>query len=147
MNDLEFYETDAATGIDYIKDTLESGATVPLTVTGSSMMPLLKPHRDIVWLEKCDAEQIKNGDILLFEREGGKPVLHRVVKIKNDRLIMNGDALDWSEVIRKSQVAARVKKIERDGKTIDCDSKALRLWDAAWYVTRPIRPILRRIKK
>ena len=116
-----------------------------MTVTGSSMMPLLRPNRDVVWLEKCDAERIEKGDVLLFEREGGKPVLHRVVKIKNNRLIMNGDALDWSEVIEKSQVIACVKKIDRDGKTIDCGSKPLKLWETVWNSTAPVRPAFKKI--
>lgn len=146
MNDLNFYETDAATGLEYIKESLKSGATVPLTVTGSSMMPLLKPHRDIVWLERCGDGDIKKGAILLFERRNGKPVLHRVIKIRNNELTMNGDAQSQSEKIDKKQVVACVKKIERNGKIIDIGNKRLKAWDGLWRVTRPVRPILIKIK-
>lgn len=146
MNDLNFYETDAVTGLEYIKESLKSGVSVPLTVTGSSMMPLLKPHRDIVWLERCGDEDIKKGAILLFERSNGKPVLHRVIKIKNNELIMNGDAQKQTEKIEKKQVVACVKKIERNGKTVDVRNKKLKVWDDLWRVTRPVRPILIKIK-
>lgn len=145
MNDLNFYETESEKGLEYIKEAVDSGATVPLTVTGSSMMPLLKPQRDIVWLERCGDDDIKKGAILLFERAGGKPVLHRVVNIKNGRLVMNGDALSWSETIDKAQVVACVKRIERNGKTVSCEDKAVKVRDALWYVTRPIRPVLKKL--
>lgn len=146
MNDLNYYETDTKKGIRYIKEALKSNATVPLTVTGSSMMPFLKPQRDIVWLEKCDVGQIKKGDILLFERENGKPVLHRVIKIRNDVLIMNGDALSWAEQIKKTQVIACVKKFERNKKMFTCDSKRVKLWNALWSVTRPVRTVIRKVR-
>ncbi|MBQ8015630.1 MAG: peptidase S24 [Clostridia bacterium] len=109
------------------------------------MMPLLKPQRDIVWLEQCDMRQIKKGDILLFERGNGKPVLHRVRKIENDVLIMNGDALYWTEPIEKTQVIACVKKFERNKKMFTCESKKIKLWNMIWYITRPVRLVLRRL--
>lgn len=145
MNNLIFYETDTENALCYIKESLKSGIAVPLTVTGSSMMPILKPQRDIVWLEYCDMNQIKKGDILLFERSNGKPVLHRVRKIKNDVLIMNGDALCFTETIEKTQVIACVKKFERNKKMFNCDSKAIKLWNMMWYFTRPVRPILKKL--
>lgn len=146
MNDLNFYETDSQTGLNYIKEALKSEAPVPLNVTGLSMMPLLKQRRDTVWLVSCDVDKIKKGDILLFERNNGKPVLHRVRKIENDLLIMNGDALSYSETIEKRQVVAYVKKIVRKGKTIDTGSKKLKAWNKLWNLTLHIRPILRRMK-
>ncbi len=145
MNNLNFYETDTEKGLCYIKESLKSGAAVPLTVTGSSMMPLLKPQRDLVWLEQCSVQQIKKGDILLFERSNGKPVLHRVRKIKNDVLIMNGDALYWTETIEKIQVIACVKNFERNKKMFTCESKRIKLWNMMWYITRPVRPFFRKL--
>lgn len=145
MNDLNFYETEAEKGLEYIKEAVNGGAAVPLTVTGSSMMPLLRPHRDIVWLEKHKDEDIKKGAILLFVRAGGKPVLHRVRKIKNGSLVMNGDALSWSETIEAGKVIACVKSFERNGKTISCEDKAIKMWNAFWYTTRPVRPILKKL--
>ncbi len=145
MNDLNFYETDTENGLFYIKESLKNGDAVALTVTGSSMMPLLKPQRDIVWLEQCDIQQIKKGDILLFERENGKPVLHRVRKVNNDFLLMNGDALYWNEAIKKTQVVARVKKFKRNKKEFTCESKKVKAWNAVWYITRPVRIVLRKL--
>ena len=118
---------------------------MPLTVTGSSMMPLLKPQRDIVWLERCGENDIKKGAVLLFERNGGKPVLHRVIKAQGDKLIMNGDALSWSETIEKTQVIACVKKIERNGRIISCEDGMVKAYNALWRTTRPIRPVLRKL--
>lgn len=139
-------ETDTGTGLCYIKESLANGAAVPLTVTGSSMMPLLKPQRDFVWLEPCDTEQIRKGDIVLFERDNGKPVLHRVRKVEDDgTLLMNGDALFWSETIEKNQIVACVKRFERNQKIFTCDSLTVKLWNMCWHVTRPFRSVLRKI--
>ncbi len=146
MNDLEVYEIGMCEGAACIKEMADSGVSVPLAVTGSSMMPLLKPGRDIVWLEPCDKGSVKRGTILLFERADGTLVLHRARKIRNGRLLMNGDALSWSETVEFVQIIACVNKIERNGKMLDCNSLQMKLRDAFWYPTRPFRPFLKKIR-
>lgn len=52
---------------------LDAGASVPLRVTGNSMVPFLRDRRDLVSLRAPRFLPYQPGDILLF-RPGGRPV-------------------------------------------------------------------------
>ena len=74
---------------------LSGGAQVKFTVSGYSMYPLLHSNADTVILTK--KQRIKKYDILLYKRENGEFVLHRVVGFmkeagkKNGTMCMAGD--------------------------------------------------------
>lgn len=126
----------------FLPSVLETGSSVPLVVTGNSMLPFLKNKRDTVWLRT--ERSPKRGQILLFRRTDGTFILHRVRRIRADgMLVMNGDAQAWCETISPDQVLASVTAFSRPGKkTVPSDGFFLRLRDVLWYPTRPIRPFL-----
>ncbi|MBR4960304.1 MAG: S24/S26 family peptidase [Clostridia bacterium] len=129
---------------EYLLELLDSGAVIPLIVTGSSMLPFLKDGRDTVLLQKVD--KFKKGQILFFRRRNGLFVLHRIRKIRSDgRILVNGDAQNWCEIVLPEQAAAVVIGFVRDGKTRNAGSFPIRLRDTLWYPTRPIRPLIFRI--
>lgn len=137
---------------DIIEETVNSGGTMPLVVTGNSMKPFMKDGENTVWLEACRDSDYKRGRILLFRREDGKFVLHRVRKVMSDgNLVMNGDAQYWCEVIKKEQALAVVTNIETNGKKQSCNSVIYRLKVEVWQTLKPFRPyifrIMRKIKK
>lgn len=119
---------------------IEAGGSFQLTVTGSSMAPTLHAGEDAVLLEK--AEAIQTGDILLFRRSTGAYILHRCIRIRGDRLTMNGDAQSWTEEISKSQVCAKAVKLRRAGKW----EENRPLYAALWPLTRKLRPLLLKIR-
>ena len=131
-----------------LMDTISAGGRICLVVTGSSMTPFLKHERDVVFLRKWEEKKIKSGQILLFQRKDSSLVLHRIRKIfPNGKLLMNGDAQAWCETISLEQVIAVVSSVERKGKQISCDSIRFQLWNWLWYPTRPIRPILFKLRR
>ncbi len=135
-----------------IEDTVKKSGSMPLVVTGNSMNPFMKDGRDTVWLEDCKALDYKRGKILLFKREDGKIVLHRVRKVMSDGiLVMNGDAQYWCEEIKKEQVLAVVTYIERNGKKTSCNSLTYKIKIELWQLLKPVRPLIfkvqRKIKK
>lgn len=143
MNDLENLGICAAE----IKELVQAGTAVPLCVTGSSMMPFLRPCRDVVWLKEAEESSFKVGDILLFERSDGSLVLHRVRKLLHGgRLLMNGDALTECEVIERAQVIASVFEITAEDKKIRCDSFGSKLQRILWHPTLKIRPYLKKMR-
>ena len=73
----------------YIKQAIDAGKDVRLTVTGFSMYPLLRGGSDDVILTK--PETIKKYDVVLFERENGEYIFHRVIKKKGNILTIAGD--------------------------------------------------------
>lgn len=66
------------------------GGVFPLTVTGTSMCPFLRPGRDQVTLAAPD-RPLRRGDVALFLRPDGSPVLHRVVAADGRGLFFLGD--------------------------------------------------------
>lgn len=66
-------------------------ATVVLTVTGGSMLPLLAGGRDRVTLGPVP-ERLRRGEVLLYHRADGSYVLHRLTGFGQDgTLVFCGD--------------------------------------------------------
>ncbi len=109
--------------VPIIKEAIKNDGEFKLLVSGNSMSPVLKDKRDYVYLKSIEKHTLKRGDIVFIRRDTGEYVLHRVYKIiENKGFIMNGDAQGWTEVVRKDQVIAYVKKIERKGIEIKCSN-------------------------
>lgn len=126
-----------------LTEIISAGGRICLVVTGSSMRPFLKHGRDMVCLRAWEENDIKRGQILLFQRQDQSLILHRIRKCLQDgKLLMNGDAQAWCETISLNQVVAAVSSIERKGQHLSCDHIWFRFWNWLWYPTRPIRPIL-----
>ncbi len=125
-----------------LEKTINDGGLVPLVVTGRSMSPFLREGTDTVVIRKCNDSDFVRGKVLLFKRENGALVLHRVRKaLPDNRLEMNGDAQYWCETIESPQVIGVVAKIIRDGKEIPCGKNTL------WHILKPLRPIIFRVQR
>lgn len=125
-----------------LEKTINDGGCVSLFVTGNSMNPFLKDGRDTVLLEKPAEKDFVRGRIILFRRESGALILHRIRKVLPDnKLLMNGDAQYWCETVDKSQAIAVVRKIFRDGKEIPCGKNTL------WHILKPLRPFIFRVQR
>ncbi len=124
---------------------LEEGGQFLLTVTGDSMRPTLRPERDAVALAAPKA--YRRGDIVLFRRDSGEYILHRIVGVRGDRLTMNGDAQTWTEEIAGKQVIAVVRQICRDGRRYNCQGVFGRLYGRGAAALRPARRWLFRLRE
>ena len=105
-----------------IEESISTGGEFRLFHKGKSMMPLLREGKDSVLLVKPD--NIQKNDIVLFVRESGQFVMHRVVKIKGDEYIMCGDYQCVLERgIKKENIVAKVKGVFRENEYNDLTSK------------------------
>ena len=59
-------------------------AVVP--ISGTSMWPLLKEGKSQIQLVSGGTKQLKKGDVVLYRREDGTLVLHRIIKIVKKKL-------------------------------------------------------------
>lgn len=124
---------------------LENGEA-PLLVTGSSMYPTFRSGRDTVILKKTDTLPRK-GDVILYLRENGQYVLHRIVGRKKDLLILSGDNQFEPEDLKPSQVIARVVAFRRGGKEYPVTHLGYRLWVWIWVLVFPLRRPLLRLRR
>ncbi|MEE0265433.1 MAG: S24/S26 family peptidase [Acutalibacteraceae bacterium] len=131
-----------------IEKTVSENGTFPLTVTGTSMTPTLYSNRDIVHLVSTAVKPYKKYDIVLFKRNNGTVVLHRIIKILDDNmLLINGDSQTWTEEINDTQIIAVVKSFKRKGRLVDCDNLLYRIRMSLWCKARRIRPFLFKVSR
>ena len=124
---------------------LENGQA-ELTVTGDSMYPTLWHLRDRVYLEKRTP---KKRDIILYKRENGKYVLHRIVGLRPGGFWCSGDNQWEKEAVDPEQVIAVVVRICRNGKELSIEDSGydlrIRLWTAMMPVRKPVLAARRRL--
>lgn len=126
-----------------LKEMLSAGASVPIVVTGSSMVPFLRHQKDVVYLRSPDLMPPKRGDILFFQRDTGEFILHRLYRIVNGNFIINGDAQNWFEGITPNQVLGVVEKISRNkGKKFSPRRLDWKVMSTIWRWLLPVRPRL-----
>ena len=118
---------------------LENGGRAPLTVTGSSMMPMLYGRRDTVELIP-PAHRQKKGDIILYRRKNGQYVLHRIIALKADGYICCGDNQASKEPVCHGQLMAVVNGFVRKGKAFSMDAPGYRFYCWLWVNLFFLRP-------
>jgi hypothetical protein len=140
---------------EVVRLQLSNGGKATLTVTGSSMMPMLRNRRDTVVLVPSGNE--KKGDVVLFQRTSGSYVLHRIIKTTEAGYICCGDNQAEQEPIEKEQLVAVMEGFTRKGKYYDRNAAGYRLYQTVWvelfflrryyiWIRRRLAPIRRRLK-
>ena len=109
-------EIELAALLPQIVETIGSGGEFLLYPRGESMLPLIRPARDGVYLVR--AEKTARNDIFLYRRENGRFVLHRFVRReKSGSLTFRGDNQREAETgVPEDALIARVSAVLRDGK-------------------------------
>lgn len=105
-----------------IDEVISSGGEFRLYPRGVSMLPLLRQGIDSVVL--VSPGDVSENDIILYRRDEGAFVLHRVIEIKGDEYIMCGDnqyALEYG--IRKEHLLAKVAYFYRENEKITLDNR------------------------
>lgn len=120
------------------EEVFNNNSYVKFNVTGFSMYPLLRSGIDTVALVK--KSEISKYDILLYKREDGSYILHRVVGRKNNKLCMAGDFETTVEFpVAEKQVIATVESFCRNNKYISCRNLYYRLYSFFWVLVLPKR--------
>lgn len=133
-----------------IKETLLSGGTVELPVTGTSMFPLLKAGRDTVIIKADSKYNI--GDIIFYRRDDGHFVLHRIVGADKNGFILCGDNQTVTEKnVTEKHIIAKAVELHRNGKIISADDPKYMRKVELWIKALPHRKIpliiMRKLKK
>ena len=132
-----------------ITDLLSEGKSVQLHPQGYSMYPLIVPERDEVIISPLKDHKIKRGDVLLYRRKNDKLILHRVYKIKDDKVYFVGDNESVVEgPLDISQVHGIMNAFYHKGKKIKANNFFYFLSWQLWLFLLPFRkPIGKLIHK
>ena len=105
-----------------------------------------KNNEKSIFLSLFDSNQSKN-DIILYRRENGKYVLHRIVKIKGNDLLLCGDnQSDIEKGITVDMVIAKVKGIYLEDTYYEGDKANKKLYYFRLFLKRKIKPFFRKTK-
>ena len=113
------------------EDVLDKDGELIFTNVGYSMYPLIKQREDILTIVKSNT--YKKGDIVLYKSSIDHYVLHRILKIKKDKIILAGDYNYFKDKpITHNQILGLLTLIKKkDGSVIDLSrDKKFRKW---WY--------------
>lgn len=130
-----------------IEETLASGGTVKLPITGTSMLPLLVAGRDTVTLSPVTGD-LQKFDIPFYRRRDGAFVLHRIVACTADNTYTLCGDNQWvlEEGIRAAQIIGVVSAITRNGKTFSADSQKYKRYVRIWHWLLPVRKYIVKLR-
>ena len=127
--------------VSNLKELINDGQDVVITVAGSSMTPFLRHQRDRVLLKKPPFA-LKVDDIVFYQRKTGQYVLHRIYKVKSDGYYMMGDRqIALEGPIKADAIFAIVAEIERNGRWLSAESFVWRLASVMWRILYPLRKL------
>ncbi len=123
-----------------IEELLRKGKRIRIMPQGYSMYPLLCPGRDEVILRAAAPAALKRGDVVLYRREGGILVLHRIWRKRADGFYMVGDNQTAVEgPVSKEQIRGIMTGFVRKGREVETVNPLYRMYAAIWLWLRPFR--------
>ena len=132
--------------VEMINEVVSTDGEFRLYPRGTSMLPLIVEGKDSVILARPSLLCV--GDIVLYKRENGQYVLHRIVKMKGDNLFLCGDnqtdieaGITTNDVIAKT-IAVYKGDIRFEGNTANISNYLFKL-----KLKRVFKPTLMRIKR
>lgn len=125
---------------------------------GDSMMPLIKQDQDVIIIERPKAwddiktdnsstKLLKKWDVVLYKRDSGQYVLHRVIKVrKNDYLICGDNRFYKESGITDKHVLGILTSVKKPDMEILIGSKEYRKYLFKFCYFYSIRHIIMKIK-
>ena len=129
----------------------KEGAALPITTTLKwySMEPLIRAYKDPVTFIPMNRDPIP-GDVVLFERQDGAFVCHRVYKIldNGETILTWGDNAENPDTpIPRTSVLGLAVALEKDGKHYELDSDEQRQKGLKWLENKWKRPAFIQYRK
>ena len=125
-----------------VSNRIAEGERVRIRAKGNSMLPMIRDGKDEIVLEKPNEQSFQKGRLLLAKLNDERFVLHRVIKINDTQLILQGDGnLSFVEACTPNDVIAEGTVVIRNGNAIKIDSLVWNMYRYLW----PRNYLMRRI--
>ena len=115
------------------EEELERHGSFIFKNVGTSMMPLLRQHKDLFLIESKNSREIRKYDVVLYKRANGQYVLHRILKLGKNDYVLCGDHQYRREYgIYNNQILGVLTRVIRDNKTIEVSYWKYKLYVHIW---------------
>ena len=128
-----------------IKESLENGKSVRFAPRGISMLPMLRQGIDTVVLSPLP-EKLHKYDLPLYQRDDGKYILHRIVKVSDTYTCIGDNQFELEPGVRHDQMIALVTGFTRGDKEHHVTEPIYQLYCRVWHYSRPARLIIRKVR-
>ena len=124
-----------------IKEILEKTGTYTGLTVGSSMQPLLHQQKDNI-IVVYPEERLKKYDVALYVTSRGKYIMHRVIKVEDERYVIMGDNLMKKEYVTDDMICGKLIGFYKNGKHyVDCEnSKLYKIYSRLIVAAIPLKP-------
>lgn len=126
------------------EEQLNRHGVLAFTNKGVSMMPLLRQNRDVMVIRKRGAERLKKYDAVLYRRDNGQYVLHRILKVREHDYLIVGDNCYQKEYVDDDHILGVLTEVIRDGKTVRVTDRGYQAYVHLWCAPFPVRAVLLR---
>ena len=122
---------------------LETRGILIYSTSGYSMRPFVRSGADFVQIERKPQHRCRKYDAVLYRRQSGKYVLHRIVKVLPDSYTLCGDHC-WKREpgITDDQILGVLTGVIRNGRKIDVQHWRYRLLVRIWCALYPLRAVI-----
>ena len=113
-------------------------------IAGTSMMPLLKEGRDRVELKPYCHERLKKGDVVLYKKNDGTLVLHRIIKTENGEFftVLGDHQFNNDEWVNNNQIIAVACGFFIKGRYVTEKTRWYRMYKKIWLCNLNFRRII-----
>lgn len=128
-----------------IEQLLATGHPIRIKPQGYSMYPLFIPGRDEAVIEPVTPDKLHRNDVVLYRRDRGILVLHRICRITKEGFYLVGD--NQSEIegpLRPDQFRGRLTEVIRNGRQFSVQNPLYRFLTSIWLFLCPVRPFFHR---
>ena len=124
---------------------MDTSGSALLTVTGWSMLPMLHNRKDTVTI--CPVTgSCKATDVILYQRDNGQYVLHRIVKVGETYTCIGDNQYQYETGVRHDQMIGLVTGFYRDQEYHSATELSHRVYRFLWHHSRWLRPRVQAVK-
>lgn len=129
-----------------LEQLLREGNIIRIKPQGYSMYPLFIPGRDEALIQQTDYTDCHRNDVVLYRRDQGILVLHRICRVASDGFYMVGDnQFEVEGPLRPDQLRGRLIAFIHNGKEISVKNPVYRFLSSLWLGMLPLRPFCFRL--
>ena len=127
--------------MNHIERCIEELGCAVVPTEGTSMLPLLKEGKTLVEVEAKKTKQFKKGEVVLYRKNDGTLVLHRIVKAESGDVytVLGDHQYKNAEQVNKEQILAVMTGFITNGRHVDEKTRWYRIYKRIWVGSSALR--------